>query len=221
MTSGKTIALTRWTCVGKVMSLFLNMLSRLVITFLPRSKRSFNFMATVTIYSDFGAQNVKSATASTVSPSICHEMVGPDAMILVFWMLCFKPTSSLSSFTFWKWGSLVLLYFLPLGWWHLHIWGYWYFSQQSWFQFVLLPAQRFSWCTLHISQISRVTIHSLDIHLILFGTSLLFHVQFWLLLPDLNTDFSRGRSSGLVFPSLEEFSTVYCDPHSQRLWHFQ
>ena len=141
MTSGKTIALTRWTCVGKVMSLFLNMLSRLVITFLPRSKRSFNFMATVTIYSDFGAQNVKSATASTVSPSLCHEMVGPDAMILVFWMLCFKPTSSLSSFTFWKWGSLVLLYFLPLGWWHLHIWGYWSFSWQSWFQLVLLPAQ--------------------------------------------------------------------------------
>ena len=59
---------------------------------------------------------------------------------------------------------------------------------------------------------SRVTIYSLDILLFLFGTSLLFHVQFQLLLPDLHTDFSRGRSGGLVFPSLSEFSTV-C--HSQ------
>ena len=52
-----------------------------------------------------------------------------------------------------------------------------------------------------------------DVLLFLFGTSLLFHVQFYLLLPDLHTDFSRGRSGGLVFPSLSEFSTVYCDPH--------
>ena len=71
MTTGKTIALTRWTFVGKVMSLLLNMLSRLVITFLPRSKR-LNFMAAVTICSDFGAQKIKSDTVSTVSPSIFH-----------------------------------------------------------------------------------------------------------------------------------------------------
>ena len=58
-------------------------------------------------------------------------------------------------------------------------------------------------------------IYSLDILLVLFGTSLLFHVHFKLLLPDLHIGFSRGRSGGLVFPSLEEFSTVYCDPHSQ------
>ena len=58
MTTGKTKALTRWTFVGKVMSLLLNMLSRLVITFLPRSKR-LNFMAAITICSDFGAQNNK------------------------------------------------------------------------------------------------------------------------------------------------------------------
>ena len=64
-----------------------------------------------------------------------------------------------------------------------------------------------------------MTIYSLDILLFLFGTSLLFHVQFQLLLPDLHIGFSRGRSAGLVFPSLSEFSTVYCDPHSQRLWH--
>ena len=64
-----------------------------------------------------------------------------------------------------------------------------------------------------------MTIYSLNIFLFLLGTSFLFHVQFWLLLPDLHTGFSRGRSGGLVFPSLSEFSTVYCDPHCQRLWH--
>ena len=56
--------------------------------------------------------------------------------------------------------------------------------------------------------------YSLDVLLFLFGTSLLFHVQFLLLLPDLHTDFSRSKSGGLVFPSLSEFSTVYCDPRS-------
>ena len=64
-----------------------------------------------------------------------------------------------------------------------------------------------------------MTVYSLEVHLFLFGTSLLFNVQFSLLAPELNTDFSRGRSGGLVFPSLSEFSTVYRDPHSQRLWH--
>ena len=77
MTTGKTIALPRWTFVGKVMSLLFNMLSRLVIAFLPRSKRFFNFMAAVTICSDFGAPKIKSVIVSTVSPSICHEVMGP------------------------------------------------------------------------------------------------------------------------------------------------
>ena len=62
-----------------------------------------------------------------------------------------------------------------------------------------------------------MTEYSLDILLFQFGTSLFFHVQFYLLLPDLHTDFSGVRLGGLVFPSLSEFSTVYCDPHSQRL----
>ena len=67
LTTGKTIALTRRTVVGKVMSLLFNMLSRLVVTFLPRSKHLFHFMAAVTICSDFGTQRIKSATVSTVS----------------------------------------------------------------------------------------------------------------------------------------------------------
>ena len=100
VTPGKTIALTRQTSVGKVMSLHFNVLSRLIIAFLPRSKCLFNFMAAVTICSDFGAPKIKSATVSIVSPSICHEVVGPEAMILVFQMLSFKPTFSLSSFNF-------------------------------------------------------------------------------------------------------------------------
>ena len=83
MTTGKTIALTRWTFVGKVMSLLFNMLSRLVITFLQRSN-CLNFMAAVTICSDFGAPKIESVTVSTISPSICHEVMGPDAMNLVF-----------------------------------------------------------------------------------------------------------------------------------------
>ena len=87
VTTGKTIALTRWTFVGKVKSLLLNMLSRLVITFIPRSKHFFNFMAAVIICSDFGhppKKKIKSATVATVSPSISHEEMGPDAIILVF-----------------------------------------------------------------------------------------------------------------------------------------
>ena len=62
-----------------------------------------------------------------------------------------------------------------------------------------------------------MTIYSLEVLFFLFGTSLLFHVQFKLLLLDLHTDFSGSRSGGLVFPSLSEFSTVYCDSHSQSL----
>jgi len=64
-----------------------------------------------------------------------------------------------------------------------------------------------------------VAIYSTDILLFLVGTSLFYHVQFWLFLPDLHKDFSRGRSGGLVFPSLSEFSIVCCDSHNQWLWH--
>ena len=115
MTTGKIIALTRQTFVGKVMSLLFNMLSRLVITFLPRSKylliswlQSCNPKSAVI----WEPRKIKSATVSTVSPSIYHEVMGPNAMIFVSYMLSFKPTFhsplSLSSR-----GSLVLLHFLP------------------------------------------------------------------------------------------------------------
>src|SRR5574339_332004 len=135
-------------------------------------------------------------------------------------MLSFKPTFSLSSFTFIKRlfssssfsttrvvssAYLRLLIFLPA---------------------ILIPAcasssPAFLMMYSAYKLNNRVTIYSLDVLLFLFGTSLLFHVQFELLLPDLHTGFSRGRSGGLVFPSLSDFSTVYCDLHSQRLWHSQ
>ena len=103
MTTGKTIALTQRTFVGKVMSLLLNMLSRLVITSLPRSKHlliSWQQSPSAVILEP---PKIKSDTVSTVSPSISHEVIGPDATIFVFWMLSLKPTFSLSSFTFIKW----------------------------------------------------------------------------------------------------------------------
>ena len=80
MTTGKTIALTRRTFVGKVMSLLLNMLSRLVITFLPRSKRPLISWLQSPSAVILEPQEIKSDTVSTVSPSISHEVMGPEAM---------------------------------------------------------------------------------------------------------------------------------------------
>ena len=102
VTTGKTIALTRWTFVDKGMSLLFNMLSRLVITFLQRSKRLLISWLQSSSAVILEPKKIKSDTISTVSPSICHEVMEPDAMILVFWMLSFQPTFSLSSFTFIK-----------------------------------------------------------------------------------------------------------------------
>ena len=171
-------------------------------------------MATVTIRSDFGAPpKIKSLTVSTVSPSICYEVVGPDTMVLFFRILSFKPSfsvikrlfgSSLSAIRVVSSVYLRLLIFLPA---------------------ILIPAcassnpaflMRYSACKLNKQgdnikpwhtpfPIWNQTVVSCPI----------------LLLLDLRTDFSGGRSGGLVVPSLKEFSTVYCDLHSQRLWHSQ
>ena len=100
MTTGKTIALNRWTCVGKAMSLFLNMLSRLVVTFLPRNKHLLISWPQSPSAVILESKKLKSVTVSTVSPSVCHEVMGPGAMILVFWMLSLKPTFSTLLFHF-------------------------------------------------------------------------------------------------------------------------
>ena len=98
----KTIALTIHTFVDKVISLLFNILCRFVIVFLPRSKCLLIswFHSSPTVI--FEPKKIKSVTVSIASPSICREVMGPHAMILVFWMLSFKPEFSLSSFTFIK-----------------------------------------------------------------------------------------------------------------------
>ena len=91
MTTEKTIALTRWTFVGKVMSLLFNMLCRLIIAFLPRSKRLLISWLQSPSALVLEPPKMKSVTVSTVSPYICHEVMGLDAIILVFLMVSFKP----------------------------------------------------------------------------------------------------------------------------------
>ena len=84
MTTGKTIALTRWTFVGKVMSLLFNMLSRLVIAVLPKSKRFLISWLQSPSAVILEPPKIKSLTVSVVSPSISHEVMGLDAMIFIF-----------------------------------------------------------------------------------------------------------------------------------------
>ena len=102
MTTRKTIALTRRTLVGKVMSLLFNMLSKLVITFLPKSKRLLISWFQSPLAVILEPKKIKSVTVFTVSPFISHEMMGPDAIFF------FHSPLSLSSR-----GSLVLVCFLP------------------------------------------------------------------------------------------------------------
>ena len=150
MTTGKTIALTRRTLGSKVISLLFNMLSRLVITFLPRNMHLLiSWLQSPKSAVILESKKIKSLTLSIVSPSICHDVMGSDVMTLVSWMLSFKPTFSLSSFTFIKrlFSSslspitvvssmyLRLLIFLPA---------------------ILIPAcaspaQHFTWWALHVS----------------------------------------------------------------------
>ena len=84
MTTGKTIDLTRWNFVGKVMSLLLKMMSRLVITFLPGSKHLLISWLKSPSAVILEPKKIKSVSVSIVSPFICHEVMGPDAMILAF-----------------------------------------------------------------------------------------------------------------------------------------
>ena len=157
------------------MSLIFNMLSRLVIAFLPRSKYLLISWLQSPSAVILKPNKMKTVTVSIVSPSICHEVIGPDPMIFVLWMLSFKPAFSFSSFTFIKrrcsFFLLSAIRVVSSAYLRLLI-----FSQQSWFQLVLPPAQHFESCALHISYISTVTIYSLDVLLSWFEISLLFHV---------------------------------------------
>ena len=112
------------------------------------------FMAAATICSDFGAPKTIKSILSPLFPHL-FTINWWDQMprssftewrkVGVLSQLFHSPLSLSSR------GSLVLLCFLPSGWCHLHIWGYWYFTWQSWFQLVLHPAQHFAWCTLYVS----------------------------------------------------------------------
>ena len=196
------------------------MLSRLVIAFLPRSKHpliSWLQSPSAVILEPRPHTRAKkmSLIVSTVSPYICHEVMGLDPMILVFRMLNFKPTFSLSSFTFIK-RPLVLLHFLPQGWCHLCIWGYWYFSWKPWFQLVLHPTQHFAWCTLHRSLVNRVAVYSLDIFLSPFGTSLCsMSGSNCCFLTGLQ--FSQEAGNMVWYSHLFKNFPVCCDPHSKRI----
>ena len=140
MTTGKTITLIIWIFIGKVISLLFNMLSGFVIAFLLRSKSLLIPWLKKPSAVILEPKKIKSVTASIVSPSICHGVMGPNAMIFILRMLhlsqLIHSPLSLSSR-----GSVVPLHFLPSGWCHLYIWGYRYFSWQSWFQLCfILPS---------------------------------------------------------------------------------
>jgi len=177
MTTGKTIALAKWTFVGKIMSLLFNMQSRFVIPFLSRSRCLLISWLKSPSAAIFKPPKINFVTVSIVSPSICHEVMKPDTMIFTFQMLNFKPVLLLSSFTFIKRlfsSSLLsairvessayprLLLFIP---------G------------ILIPACALSSLAFHMMYSScnlnkQVTIHNLEVLLFLFGTSPLFYVQF-------------------------------------------
>ena len=146
-TTGKTTALTRWTFVGKVMSLLFNMMSRFVIACLPRSK---HLLISRLQLASAVIEN-KVYHCFHCFPICLPLKMGPDTIILVFWMLSFKPVFFTLPLSPSSRGSFVPLWFLTLGWCHLHIWGCWYFSWQSWFQLELHSAWHFEWCTLHRS----------------------------------------------------------------------
>ena len=173
-------------------------------------------MAAITICSDFGSPQNKFWHCFHCFPIYCPWS---DAMIFFFWMLIFKPTFSLSSFTF---INRLFSSSSPSA---IRVVSSAYLRLLIFLLAFLIPAcissrPAFLMMNSAYKLNKQVTVFSLDLLLFLFGTSL-FHVQFQLLLPDLHTDFSRGKSGGLVFPSLSGFSTACCDPRSQRRWHSQ
>ena len=146
MTTGKTIPLTRQTFVNKVMALLFNKLSRLVITFLSRSKHLLISWPQSLSAEILEPMKIKSLTISIVSPSIHHEVMGLDAVIFVFWMLSFKPAVSLSSFTFIKrlFSSFLLSAIRVVSFAYLRLF---FLSQQSCFQ--LYAPSRPAFCVMY------------------------------------------------------------------------
>ena len=134
-----------------LMSLLFDMLSRFVTAFLPRSKCFLNVVAEVTVCSDFGAQENKICHSFHFFPFYLWWSDGTDAMVLMFLNVEFQDSFFIFPLFLSSRASSVPLHFWPLLWYHLHIWGCWYFSQWSWLLLVIHSAQHFTWCTMHIS----------------------------------------------------------------------
>ena len=190
MTSGKIIALTIWIFVGKVMSLLFNTLSRFVISFLSRSKHLLISWLQPPPAVILKPKKIKSVTVSIVSPSICHEVMGQDAMILVFWMLSFKPAFSLSSFTFKRLFSFSLLS-------AIRMLSSAYLRLLIFFPEILIPAYASS-SPVFFMMYSAYKLNKQGDNIVLtypfpIWNQSVFHVQVQLLLLDLHTGFSAGR----------------------------
>ena len=150
MSTWKTIALTIRFFVGRVMSLLFNTLSRFVIVFLPRSYHLLISWLQSLSAVILEPKKRKSVTTSTVSPFICHVVMGFDAMILFLLIFSFKLAVSLSSFTLIKrlFSSSLLSAIRMVSSAYLR---WWYISQQSWFQVVIHPVWHFTRCTMQTS----------------------------------------------------------------------
>ena len=202
------------------MSLLFNMLSMLVITFLPRSKCLFISWLQLPSAMILEPPKVKSVTVSTIFPSSCHEVVGPDAKILVFWMLNFKPTFSLSSFNFIT--RLFSSSSLPA----IRVVSSAYLRLLLFLLVILIPACASS-SPGFLIMYSTYTLYKQDDNIQPWSTPFPIWNQAIFPCPVLIVAswpacrFLRGRSGVLVFPSLSKFSTVSCDPHSQKFWHSQ
>ena len=176
MTTGKTIVLTKWAFDTKVMSLLFNILSRWVISFLPRSKHLLILWLQSPSAVILEPKKIV-CYCFHCFPSIGHEVRGPDAMILVFWMLSFKPTFSLSSFI------SVKRLFSSCSSSSISLASSAYLRLLIFLQAILISAYASSSPAFHMmcsayKLNNRMTIYSLDIILSRLGTSLLFHVQF-------------------------------------------
>ena len=195
------------------------MLSRLVITFLLRSKRlliSWLQSPSAVILEQKNKNKIKSVTVSIVFPCICHEVMGLDAMILVFWMLSFKPVFSLFSFSFIKrLFSSSLLY-------AIRVVSCVYLRLLIFLPVILIPVCASSSPAFHMMY-SVCKLNKQGDNIQPWTTPFLNGDQSVVPCPVLTVAswpayiFLRRLVGGLVFPSLSEFSTVCCAPHSQKL----
>ena len=222
MTTGKTIALTRWTFVGKVTSLLLNMLSRLVITFLTRCKRLLISWLQSPSAVILELKKNKVSHCFHWFPTYLPWSDGTRSMILVFWMLSFKPTFSLSSFTFIK------RLFSSSSLYAIRVVSSAYLRLLIFLLAILIPACAFFFSSpVFLVMYSAYKLNKQGDNMQPWCTAFPIWNQsvvpcpVVLLLTNLHTGFLRGRSGNLIFPSLSEFFTVSWDPPSQRLWHSQ